>query len=344
VTGERDVATTPGDGTADDGFGGGGDSDATASLSGVFAGMFSGAGQAARPAVMKPLTMASAGERIADRLVTAIALGNFVPGQRLPSERDMAAMLEVSRASVREAVQRLAAEGYVEVRRGRSGGAYVATDWLPASAEKVRRTLLPSWHALENLLDCRSCVEEMIATVAARRRTDDDVEAISTALASYQEAGDDRELSRAADAALHGAVARATQSPYLVQLSDHLGQAVGLGFRAEPYTVALRNTALEQHGQLARAVIAGEPPLAGEVAARHFTLTEDHIRGLVARIRDEPTADRPPAESSSHEAVPPETAPREPRPHGLALGETASDEPPSDEPSAGGASRHATPT
>jgi DNA-binding FadR family transcriptional regulator len=296
----------------------------TASLSDVFADMFSGTGPAPRPAVLEPLTMASAGERIADRLVTAIALGNFVPGQRLPSERDMAAMLEVSRASVREAVQRLAAEGYVEVRRGRSGGAYVATDWLPASAEKVRRTLLPSWRALENLLDCRSCVEEMIATVAARRRTTEDVETINTALTAYRGAGDDRELSRAADEALHGAVARATHSPYLIQLSDHLGQAVGLGFRAEPYTIVLRHTALEQHRQLARAVIAGEPPLAGEVAARHFTLTEDRLRALVDRIRDEPTADRPPTESSPDDLASPETAPDEPGHHGPPLGQTAS--------------------
>ncbi|MGW0632346.1 FadR/GntR family transcriptional regulator [Streptomyces sp. NPDC002758] len=277
-----------GPGTDDEGIEGG----LSASLSGVFASLFSGNGPAPRPAVLEPLDMPSAGERIADRLVTAIALGNFVPGQRLPSERDMAAMLGVSRASVREALQRLAAEGYVEVRRGRNGGAHVTTDWLPASAEKVRRTLLPSWRALEELLDCRSCVEEMIATVAARRRTDEDTDAIQSALASYRDAGDDRELSRAADEALHGAVARATHSPYLIQLSEHLRQAVGLGFRAEPYTTALRQTALEQHGELARAVIEGRPPQAGETAARHFTLTESRIRDLVARIGpDEPSTE-----------------------------------------------------
>lgn len=263
-----------------------------ASLSGVFASLFSGNGPAPRPTALEPLDMFTAGERIADRLVTAIALGTFVPGQRLPSERGMAAMLGVSRASVREALQRLAAEGYVEVRRGRSGGAYVTADWLPSSTEKVRRTLLPSWRALEDLLDCRSCVEEMIATVAARRRTDEDADAVDSALASYRDAGDDRELSRAADVALHGAVARATHSPYLIQLSEHLRQAVSLGFDAEPYTTSLRHTALDQHAQLARAVIEGRPPQAGEIAARHFTLTEGRIRDLVARIRpDEPSAE-----------------------------------------------------
>ena len=52
-------------------------------------------------------------------------MGAFVPGQRLPSERELAASLDVSRTTVREAISRLAATGFVEVRRGRNGGAFV---------------------------------------------------------------------------------------------------------------------------------------------------------------------------------------------------------------------------
>ena len=45
------------------------------------------------PTILEPVRMRSAGEHIADRIVTAIALGEFVPGQRLPTERDLASML-----------------------------------------------------------------------------------------------------------------------------------------------------------------------------------------------------------------------------------------------------------
>lgn len=76
---------------------------------------------------LAPITLQTAGERIAERIVTAIALGEFVPDQRLPTERDLAAMLEVSRTTVREALQRLQASGYVTTRRGRAGGTFVAT-------------------------------------------------------------------------------------------------------------------------------------------------------------------------------------------------------------------------
>ena len=69
--------------------------------------------------LLSPISVRTTGERIAERFVTAIALGQFVPGQRLPTERELAAMLGVSRATVREAIARLAESGYVTVRRGR---------------------------------------------------------------------------------------------------------------------------------------------------------------------------------------------------------------------------------
>ena len=64
------------------------------------------------------MTVRTTGERIAERFVTAIALGQFVPGQRLPTERELAAMLSVSRATVREAIARLRGGG---VRHGPPG-------------------------------------------------------------------------------------------------------------------------------------------------------------------------------------------------------------------------------
>ena len=91
--------------------------------------------------ILEPVKLRSGAEHVADRLVTAIALGEFVPGQRLPSERELASTLEVSRTTVREAIQRLAALGYVEVRRGRTGGAFVLEATGPAATEMIRRTL-----------------------------------------------------------------------------------------------------------------------------------------------------------------------------------------------------------
>lgn len=240
------------------------------------------------PTILEPVRMRSAGEHIADRIVTAIALGEFVPGQRLPTERDLASMLNVSRTTVREAVQRLAALGYVDVRRGRNGGAFVLQGWGPDAADMIRRTLLPGWDRFERLFDFRQLIEPLIARTAAERRTDDDAVRIRITLDAYREAGTDREASRAADEALHAAVAHATQNPYLENLSAMIRSEISLGFGAEPYSMQIRERAIEHHATLAHAVIGGNASAAAATARSHFALTETVVRELRKTINESP--------------------------------------------------------
>ncbi len=241
---------------------------------------------------LQPLPIRTAGDRIADRFVTAIALGQFVPGQRLPTERELATMLQVSRATLREALARLTAAGYVTARRGRGGGTFVAADWRPESAERIRRTLLPEWSRFEQLLDFRSLVEQQIARVAAQRRTGIDGRRIRAALRAYADAGEDRESSRAADLAVHEAIAMATHNEHLHDLSLRIRRDISLGFGAEPYSPAVRARALHQHPLLAQAVIDGSVEAAAAHAAEHFTLTEAKLRELHDLVERRPP-DRP---------------------------------------------------
>ena len=234
--------------------------------------------------LLAPLTLRTAGERIAERFVTAIALGEFVPGQALPSERELAAMLEVSRTTVREALQRLHAAGYVTTRRGRGGGTFVQTGVGPDSDEMIRRTLLPGWDELSEILDFRQLIEQQIARAAAERRDPSDIAAIRAAVAAYEHAPD-REASRLADGAMHAAISQAAHNGRLALLSLEIRREVSFGFDAEPYSPDSRRRALHQHPELAEAVIAGDPETAARVAAQHFSLTEDLIRELHARIR-----------------------------------------------------------
>jgi len=234
--------------------------------------------------LLTPVPMRSAsGEQIAERFVTAIALGEFESGQRLPTERELAVMLEVSRTTVREAIQRLQASGYVRTRRGRGGGTFVAADMGPDSDEMIRRTLVPAWQDLTELLEFRQLIEQLIARTAAERRDDQDVAAIREAIDSYAKATT-RDASRMADHALHQAIAAAAHNRHLVELSARIRREVSLGFDAEPYSPEVRHRAIRQHPALAEAVIAGSPDLAAQAAAEHFSLTENMLRELHARI------------------------------------------------------------
>src|ERR1700753_3136516 len=102
--------------------------------------------------------------------MTALALGEFTPGQRLPAQRELAAQLGVSRTTVRDALARVVASGLLEVRRGRSGGAFVRHPWTADSARAGRGTTGPRWDELQSTFDMRLLVEALVARTAAERR------------------------------------------------------------------------------------------------------------------------------------------------------------------------------
>jgi len=221
-------------------------------------------------------------EDVVDRLVTAVALGQYVTGQQLPTERELAVMLGVSRTSVREALKELTDTGYLEVRRGRTGGYFVLADWGPTSAEHVRRQLVAHWAELEHVLDARRLIERLVAQTAAERRTDSDMVPIRIALQAYLDAPD-RDASRRSDSALHYAIAQATHNPLLVDLSVDLHTRTTLNLGAEPFTDEVRRIAIVQHQRLVTAIAKGRADDAAAIAADHFQLTERLMREVVAR-------------------------------------------------------------
>jgi GntR family transcriptional repressor for pyruvate dehydrogenase complex len=231
---------------------------------------------------LSELELPTAPERIADRLVTAIALGEYVAGQRLPSERELATLLGVGRATVREALHRIAALGYVEISRGRHGGAFVTADWRPSSAGIIRRTLVAEWPAFEHLLDLRRLIEPLAASTAAARHDQDDERRLRAAQAAYRNAPD-REASRIADSAIHSAVADATHNGYLAALSLQIRSKVTLGFPAEPYSSTIREQAVVTHDALVEAILRCDEQDAAAAMAANIALTEEAIRGLVHR-------------------------------------------------------------
>jgi GntR family transcriptional repressor for pyruvate dehydrogenase complex len=237
---------------------------------------------------LRPLIAETAAARITDRFVTAFALGQFVVGQRLPSLAELAATLEVSQTTVRQAVGRLAELGYVRVQRGRTGGTFVLRQWGPSSDSMVRRALGDSWGTLQESVDCRSVVEQAIARAAAERVTPADGPRILAAVAAY-EAAADRDASAITDTELHQAIAAATHNAQLAELSLRLRQVVSLGFSGEPYTPEVRARAIEQHAALAAAVLSHDAENAARITREHFGLAE----GLLRALHDRTTAPTP---------------------------------------------------
>ena len=92
--------------------------------------------------------------RIATQLIELIELQKLLPGDKLPPERQLADLLEVSRPSLREALHILQAQGLVQIKHGQ--GTYVQE---PVVAQELRASVMTKTHGLNELFDAREVLE-----------------------------------------------------------------------------------------------------------------------------------------------------------------------------------------
>jgi DNA-binding FadR family transcriptional regulator len=221
-------------------------------------------------------------EQIADRLRDRVLGGALAPGSRLPSERELARMLEVSRSSVREAVAALQLEGVVETRPGT--GSFIAPD---AAAILLRRVddefARTAAHAADvspsALLEARALLEPAVARLAAVRAQPD---RLAEDLLARMEASEapSSPLARAgwndADRLFHRQLASMTGNPVLIAIADHVAQLMN-----EPLWQRLRDEAIAVSGRMALHAaehrMIYDAVVRGDAQASEFYASE-HIR------------------------------------------------------------------
>jgi GntR family transcriptional repressor for pyruvate dehydrogenase complex len=125
-------------------------------------------------------------DEITDRLITAIAIGEYLPGARLPVERELAASLGAGRMTVRAALARLLERRLIETRRGRGGGSYVLNQWPESSTEAVGRTLRARLDDLRDRCDAICRLQGTVCRAAAESRSAHDVSVMRAMFDAYQ--------------------------------------------------------------------------------------------------------------------------------------------------------------
>jgi DNA-binding FadR family transcriptional regulator len=135
---------------------------------------------------MKVERIRKAYEQVADQLLQMINSGELKPGDRLPSEAELAADFGVSRTTVREALRILATRNLIHTRKGMAGGHFIVEPTVGSISEFLVANygLLTAANTvtLEHLLQAREMIEGPAAAIAARNRDDGDLERIRTAL------------------------------------------------------------------------------------------------------------------------------------------------------------------
>lgn len=214
---------------------------------------------------------------VANQLEALIVAQKLKAGDRLPSERDLAARLGVSRTSVREAVIVLDLTNVVEVRGG--SGIYV-TEGAPDDLGEAGPGPF-------EVLAARKLIESEIAASAARMASAGAIDAINAAINDMERFYADREKNDLADRAFHLSIARATGNGALVGVLDHLWDQRGrLWSRMEYYfhTDELRAHAIADHRQILEAIVSHDPAGARRAMRAHLErVTRQFARGWGAK-------------------------------------------------------------
>jgi GntR family transcriptional repressor for pyruvate dehydrogenase complex len=238
-------------------------------------------------AALKPVAQRRAFEAILDQLEALIAAGVLRAGDRLPTERDLAAQLRVSRTSVREALRVLEALGLVETRRGSDNGAVLLREPGNAFATSVRLLAALGHVELEEIVDFRAIVESGAARQLAEQ-PDADVLAALEALVERAEADDvERDEFHALDAEFHITLVRAAGNRLVNLMESGVDSALRrviaeVGFLEARWS-DIRPRILSEHRALLDAIRRGDGGQAADLANGHVRYWGGRV---IAHARD----------------------------------------------------------
>ncbi|AII05766.1 MULTISPECIES: FadR/GntR family transcriptional regulator [Rhodococcus] len=219
---------------------------------------------------LRPVTRPRLYEVIVEQLCSHIADNEMVPGDRLPAERELAAKLGVSRASLSQALVALEVQGVLSVRHG-DGAVLVRR---PAE-ERVIKALREHADRLPDIIEAREALEVKLAGLAAERRTDAEMAAIDSAISMMESEISAGDRGVVGDEMFHEAITTAAHSSLLAKLMHEISELVR-ETRIESLSQTERPRAsLEGHKKIADAVRRQDSVAAARAMAAHIRMVSD---------------------------------------------------------------------
>ena len=163
-------------------------------------------------------------EEVVNQVRQMLTGGELNPGERLPPEREFARQLKVSRSALREGLRTLEIAGIVELRKGRSGGAFITRGNPRVVSDSMADLLRLGDISWNHLTEARIWIEEIIVRVACARATREDIQALEENIRQATLLFEKGQLSAKTDVLIdfHNILARATRNPVLVMITRML--------------------------------------------------------------------------------------------------------------------------
>jgi DNA-binding FadR family transcriptional regulator len=210
-------------------------------------------------------------ERVAHELMSLISAGTLAPGERLPGERQLAELMNVSRVSVRAALQELKTQGFIVAVQG--GGTRVSTGPRVGDSALMRlvRADTRNYH---DLAEIRAHVETWAARRAAERASEAQIAEIAQTCEAMADPEASPRTKASLDYAFHRAIAQATNSAAYMYLVDMMGDVLERNIAFTRSTLCPSpdetNQFLAEHRRVLNAIRGRDPDAAERAMAQHL--------------------------------------------------------------------------
>ena len=236
---------------------------------------------------MEPLVVTSikglrAFEEIVAQLKDAIYSGRLKPGDKLPSERELSSQFETSRVTVREAIRSLEHSGFVTIKRGYSGGAYILDPDLKPFKDSLSTFLRLRKATIGDLTEARLLLETRVAGLAALRATEEDLQKLEEVIRHHEKTVETGDLPHEYNLEFHRDLAEASRNPVIGlmvnSVADLLIEEVVSKLDMD---LATNQSNLEFHRRLYEAIKAHREHKAEEIMREHILEVQRRLQELL---------------------------------------------------------------
>ncbi len=213
-------------------------------------------------------------EDIVSQIRELIADGRLKSGDRLPSERELSEMFQVSRASVREAIRALESMGLIEIRSGE--GTYIASS-VETLLSPLASAILQQKDVLLEIFEARKIVEPEIAALAAERANPDEIVQLDAILKEQARQITEGGTGVEADTAFHSTLAQTAKNKILLRLNDAIVDSLRETRERSLQTDGRPARSLAGHRKILEAIRMKDPAKAREAMLEHLETIEHNI-------------------------------------------------------------------
>jgi GntR family transcriptional repressor for pyruvate dehydrogenase complex len=235
--------------------------------------------------VLEPIRTQRTFEAAIERLTDGLERSALHRGDRLPSEEELARMLEISRPTLRQALRVLELSGALEVRRGKGGGIFVVSELVPTVA--ISSAVAVEEGAAVEALRARRVLETAVTREAVRRATAEDYARLERALELLAHHVGERPLVMRADAMFHRALVRACHNRTLEVAMREVAKAIAPIRDAYSGGISRDRQTLEIHERQLDAMRSGDAHALDRILDEHFAMLEAAFSEAIGRARED---------------------------------------------------------